>query len=252
MAAYTELFRQFESALNAYLYRLTANREEAEDLCQDAFIKGFENISSFSGKAQLKTWVFAIATNLAKDRLRRRRRWTVDAQERCRDKTLASVEIQQRMMAINQSSPQGQYEIKEHIDMCFTCMAKTLPLDHQLALILKDVYGFTLKDIALIVERGQGAVKHAVRDARRTMVDIFDQHCSLVSKKGVCHQCTELNGIFNPRQAAQQQKLALSESTASREHLYSLRAQLVRAIDPLRAEGTDLHDYLLSLIAVPD
>ena len=44
---------------------------------------------------------------------------------------------------------------------------------------------------------------------RRTMTDIFEKRCSLVNKQGVCYQCSELNGLFNPRQDAQTELMKL-------------------------------------------
>ena len=254
IASFTQQYQAFEGELRAYLFRLTANQEQAEDLCHDAFLRAYEKLETFAGQSSLKTWVFAIATNLARDQLRRAQRWSVDAQDICREKTFASTEIQECMMEIVQTSPQGQYEVKEHIDMCFTCMSKTLPIEEQMALLLKDVCGFTVKEIAQIVEVGEGRIKHALRDGRNTMVEIFDQKCSLVSKKGTCHQCSELEGIFNPKQADQQEALALKKASSqtTQEHLYQIRAELIRAIDPLNANGTDLHNYMLQLIAHPD
>ena len=91
----------------------------------------------------------------------------------------------------------------------------------------------------------------ARKEVKRVDHGIFDQKCSLVSQTGTCYQCTELNGLFNPEQAAQQQRLALTEAApeGDRERLYALRAELVRAIDPLEARGADLHQYMLDLIA---
>ncbi|NNF58061.1 MAG: RNA polymerase sigma factor [Rhodothermaceae bacterium] len=248
--AFAEVYAEIEPELTSYLFRLVANRDQAEDLAQDTFLKGFERIETYAGASSVKTWLFAIATNLARDYLRRQQRWHVDAQDRCREKTFASEEIQQCMGRINQTSTQGQYEVKEHIDMCFTCLGKTLPIEQQMALILKDIYGFTVREIARILDRGEGAIKHAVRDARQSMIGIFDRKCSLVSKQGTCYQCSELNGLFNPKQAALQRQLALAEAEpdATRERLYALRMDLVRAIDPLTAQGADLHHYMLELI----
>ncbi|MBK7872314.1 MAG: hypothetical protein IPJ74_17380 [Saprospiraceae bacterium] len=75
----------------------------------------------------------------------------------------------------------------------------------------------------------------------------------MVSKKGACYQCSELNGIFNPKQNAQAelQKIKMvqdAEKGKSKEELYLLRAELVKQIDTLQAVGTDLHSYFLSLM----
>ena len=62
-------------------------------------------------------------------------RWKEDYQDQCRTATYASTDIQATMADIAQNSTQGKFELKEHIDYCFTCMAKTLMLEEQVCLI---------------------------------------------------------------------------------------------------------------------
>ncbi len=68
-------FLQLKPQVQSYLFRLTAHRQDAEDLLHDTYLKASRNLSSFAAKAKLKTWVFAIATNLAKDNFRARQRY---------------------------------------------------------------------------------------------------------------------------------------------------------------------------------
>ena len=81
------------------------------------------------------------------------------------------------------------------------------------------------------------------------MADIFDHRCALVNKNGVCHQCSELNGWFNPKENQQQTLVALDLVKGCRKYnrheLYRIRATLVKAIDPLRSEGADLEEMLM-------
>ena len=107
----------------------------------------------------------------------------------------------------------------------------------------------SIKDIALILGKSNGVVKYLLQSARSTMTDVFDQRCALVSKRGVCHQCSELNGWFNPRQDQQaallQIDLVRGSKKYDRDALYGMRAQLVKAIDPLRSRGSDLQEILM-------
>jgi RNA polymerase sigma-70 factor (ECF subfamily) len=81
------------------------------------------------------------------------------------------------------------------------------------------------------------------------MTDIYEHRCALINKNGVCDQCSQLNGIFNPKQDQQEQLMKLEMTKGSekynREELYTLRAQLVKAIDPLHSAGTDLQDVIM-------
>jgi RNA polymerase sigma-70 factor (ECF subfamily) len=197
--SFHKLYLEFQPQLKSFLYRLLADRNDVEDLAQDTFVKAFEKIGTFKSTSSLKTWVFQIATNLARDFLRNRKRWPINAQDKAKELATAEPAIPEAFGRVHQYSPNGRYEIMEHIDFCFTCISKTLPLDQQVVLILKDVYDFPRKEIALVIDKTEGVVKHLLFNARKTMTHIFDRRCALVNKEGTCHQCTELSGYFNPK-----------------------------------------------------
>lgn len=248
--AFHRLFAPFQDALASYLYRLTAHREEADDLLHDTYIKAFEKMPSFKGTASLKTWAFTIATNLARNRQRVLRRWTEDTKDRAKMIShKRHPEMLQRLWQTHGEDPEGAYFIREHINVCFTCVAKTLPLEQQVALMLKDVYGFKTKDIAIILSRTEAVVKHLLHGGRQGMMRRYDNRCALVSKTGVCYQCVNLNDMFNGKGTAIQEDIPLlTESPdTGRKALYALRAQLVSEIDPLNAEGRALQDVFLEI-----
>lgn len=243
------LFAEFQNQLKSYLYRLVTDRNDVDDLMHDTFIKAFDKISTFNQDSTLKTWVFKIATNLAYDHLRKLKRWPADAQDQGAVLAIGSGEIQQSFGVVHQTSNAGAYEMKEHIDFCFTCISKTLPIENQVALILKDIYDFQIKEICLILENTEGVVKHLLNLSRDTMTNVFDNRCALVNKNGVCDQCSQLNGIFNPKQDQQEQRMKLElvkeSKKFNRAELFTLRTKLVKAIDPLHSSGADLQDIIM-------
>lgn len=246
--SFQSLFAEFQRQLKSYLYRLLADRNDVDDLTHDTFIKAYDKLSTFHQESSLKTWVFKIATHLAYDLLRKRQRWEADAQDRGRQFVLDNPDVKQACRVVHATSPLAAYEIKEHIDYCFICISKTLPVENQVALILKDIYDFPLQDICQILEKTEGVVKHLLVDARKTMMDVFDNRCALINKNGTCHQCSELNGIYNPKQDQQQELMKLDLVRGSkkfqREKLYTLRTELVKAIDLLHGAGPDLTEIL--------
>ena len=247
--AFQVLFSSFQSQLKSYLYRLLANRNDAEDLTHDTFIKAYDKLSTFKGEASLKTWVFQIATNLSYNYLQRQKRWTADVSEQAKKLVLENENLRNEIVKIHQTSPAASYDMKEHIDTCFTCISKNLPIENQIALMLKDVYDFSVNDICLILEKTEGITKYLLQDGRKIMTEIFDSRCALVNKNGVCHQCSELNGWFNPKQNQQEALMQIDMVKGSkkynRDELYFMRINLVKAIDPLRSDGADLQDILL-------
>jgi len=237
-------FLTFEGQLKSFLLRFTVSKLDAEDIAQDAYLKAVEKIDTFRGDSSLKTWVFAIATNLAKDSLRSKRQWPENVLDVCKEAALANRPFFEEAMGIRQTSPQGEFEIKEHIAFCFTCIGKTLPLEQQLCVLLKEVYDFKLTEIANILETTEAMVKHYLNGARTKMANIFDNRCSIINKQGMCHQCTELNAIFNPKQDAQVElskiRLAKDARNLDKERLFDLRTEIVRGIHPFESAAAEL------------
>ena len=247
--AFHILFSDFQPQLKSYLYRLAANRNDMEDWAHDVFILAYENLSSFRGESSLKTWVFTIATNHARKHLKAKKTWYMDTFERTKALAHQDKNVMSAIDYAHQFSPLGSFEIREHIDYCFTCVSKMLPLEQQIALILKDIYDFKVKEIYEIMNTSHGTVKHLLHNARKKMIGIFDDTCRLVSKRGMCHQCSGLNGKFNPKQDSQEKlmkiKMMKEQDRKGTKELYTLRAELVKAIDPLHSSGTDLHEVFM-------
>jgi RNA polymerase sigma-70 factor (ECF subfamily) len=239
-----ESFESCRAQLRAYLLRITAHAVDTEDLLQDTYLKAVAGRDGFEGKSSIKTWLFTIASNLAKDHQRSRQRWTENVTDLSREAALSNRAFLQEMMEIRMTSPQGNFEIAEHIAFCFNCISKSLPLEQQLCLLLKEVYEFKVHEIKLILDTTEAMVKYHLHTGRAKMSAIFEGRCALINKTGVCHQCTELNGIFNPQQKAQEElmkvQLAREATTADKERLFDLRMEIVRGIDPFESGAATL------------
>lgn len=237
-------FPTFQGELKSFLLRLTASVQDAEDIVQDTYLKAQSKIDSFRGESSLKTWVFSIASNLAKDLLKSKKRWPETVTDICREEALGNKQFFQEAMQIRQTSPQGNFEIREHIAFCFTCVSKSLPLEGHHVILLKEVYDFKVKEIAQILQLSEAMVKYHLRVSRTKMMDIFDHRCSLINKEGICHQCTELNGIFNPKQKAQEElvkiEMAREAENRSRDELLDLRMKILRELDPFESGAAEL------------
>lgn len=205
----TDEFEKVRPQLKSFILRMTASVEDTEDIIQEAFIKSFQNIYTFKGNSSLKTWIFAIASNLCKNYLRSKKLWPENVTDISKEEALKSPNLISKMMEISTTSLHGDFEIREHIAFCFSCIGKSLPIEQQVAILLKEVYEFKVIEIAEILEQTEGVVKHLLFSSRQKMIDIFNKRCSLVSKLGFCHQCSELNGLFNPKHKLQKELMKI-------------------------------------------
>src|SRR5450759_2153032 len=185
----TELFNQeFEGIigqLKSYILRITASIADAEDIVQDTYIKALEKLNTFRGESSLKTWLFSIASTLAKDNLRAQKRWVENVIDITKEAALSNKQFFQEAMHIRMTSPQGQFEMKEHVALCFTCISKSLPLEQQLCIFLKEVYEFHISEITTILNTTEAMVKYYLHTGRSKMINIFEGRCALINKNGI-------------------------------------------------------------------
>ena len=98
-AAFETLVNERSGEIYGLLYRLTENREEARDLTQETFLRAFQSIGQFRGESDLRTWIYRIAINQARNRWRwwRRRHRdatvSIDASESLEDTRRSSLKL---------------------------------------------------------------------------------------------------------------------------------------------------------------
>src|SRR5258708_21750799 len=113
-----ELFNQeFESIvgqLKSFILRITASIADAEDIAHDTYIRALDKLHTFRGDSTLKTWLFTIASNLAKDNLRAQKRWTENVTDITKEAALSNKQFFQEAMTIRTTYPYGHFEAKEN------------------------------------------------------------------------------------------------------------------------------------------
>ena len=188
----TTEFERTHAALKSYILRITANKQDAEDIVQETWICAHRSLENFKGESTVKTWLFAIAQNIARDHLRSLKRWPEDVGDICKEAAMGDQEFFREAMTIRHTSPQGQFEIREHIAFCFTCIARSLEPEAQAALVVREVLGFSNEESAAILGVSEPVFRHRLSGARRHMAESYEGLCALINKQGVCHQCKGL------------------------------------------------------------
>ncbi len=246
---YQELLPQLKS----YLYRLTSNIEDAEDLLNDTYIKITEKREQLENENALKSWIFRIATNLALNNKKVKKRWHDTAQDLCRTYAETNHNELEIINTAFQNTADKHFEIQEHLNFCFTCMSKTLPIEHQLAIILADIYSFKRKEIAQILEKTESIIKHWLFKGRKSLQDKFYKRCALVNKNGTCYQCAELADYFNKTKDSKKQleNIKFTEyklKKATKKEFYTLRTILIKEINPLTASHFHLENAIMQTL----
>lgn len=164
-AAFDYLVTERSGDIYALLYRLTEDAEEARDLTQETFLRAFQNISRFRGDANLKTWLYRIAINQARNRWRwwRRRRRDVtvslDAQDGQSEQPLGN-----RLRAVG-NNPEQETLARER-ETSLRVALRSLSRSYREAVILRDVEGLSYEEIAAALDISIGTIKSRLSRGR--------------------------------------------------------------------------------------
>ena len=165
-AAFERLVAERTSDVYALLYRLTSDAEESRDLTQETFLRAFQNINRFRGDADLKTWIYRIAINQARNRWRwwRRRRRDVTVSL---DDSHGSGEQPLSASLRNEDAPDPEQEAlaREREGQLREALLE-LRSAYREAVILRDVEGFSYEEIATTLEISIGTVKSRLSRGR--------------------------------------------------------------------------------------
>ncbi len=141
-------------------YSMTQNRETADDLAQDIFIKAYRALSRFRFKSQFGTWLYRIAVNHIKDFLRSESRVRVQSfEEHMQDPGSQDDEIVKREM--EQDVERKQRIVQEAI--------RSLPPKYRIILSLRDIQGFSYKEITQMLHLSPGTVDSRLYRARKML-----------------------------------------------------------------------------------
>jgi RNA polymerase sigma-70 factor (ECF subfamily) len=143
------------------------NHEDANDLAQEAFLRAFQSIGNFRGEASFLTWMCRIVTNLCRDELRKKYRTQIESLDE--EITLGEGEVK-KQVASSEPGPAELYEKKE-LQEKIQELINTLSPEFRLALVLRDIQGFTYEEIAEQLECSLGTVKSRINRARKYLKD---------------------------------------------------------------------------------
>ena len=151
IAAFDQLVHRWDRRIQGAVYRLIGNHEEARDLSQEAFLKAYRALGSFKKEARFSSWLYQIAINATRDRLRRRRRVT----------DLSLDELDGGAEAALRDARPSALELMESNDLSRAVAAAmaALPEEQREVVILKEYEGLTFPEIAVALDAPLSTVK---------------------------------------------------------------------------------------------
>ena len=197
-----QTYQQSRRELRSYLTRIVLRPDVAEELVQQAAVKLVEAGQGDKEVPQdadgTRAWLFRVATNLAIDHLRRHSTWRENIMLEAREVAERSDAFLAES-ALLRGSAETSAIAREHLAVCFSCTLRNLPPQQAAALLLAEVYGFTVAEAAQILDASFGQTKNWIQGARDHLRDKYASTCALINKQGVCHQCVELGEFFHGR-----------------------------------------------------
>jgi RNA polymerase sigma-70 factor (ECF subfamily) len=169
--AFQELVERYQTRLLNFIYRTIGDREKAEDLVQEVFIRVYRHIHRFDRSKKFSTWVYTIASNLAKNELRNRSRNPLVLFQTIK----SNWEDEERPLQFEDttSRPDDLYR-KRHLRELVEESVNQLPTHHREVFVLRELEGKSYEEIAEITDCNLGTVKSRLNRARTSFAEIIE------------------------------------------------------------------------------
>lgn len=161
--AFEELVRRYYQDVYRICAYFTRDREEAWDLAQDTFLRAHRAIGSFRGEAGVKTWLLRIASNRAKDYLKKRRLKTVPLEDWHADR-----------VGQDQENPERSAR-NEELGRAIEAGLERLSPKHRMAITLREYEGLSYEEMAAVMRCRVGTVMSRLHHARRYLRQYLEE-----------------------------------------------------------------------------
>jgi RNA polymerase sigma-70 factor, ECF subfamily len=169
--AFDAIVDRYQMRLLNFVYRIVGDRERAEDLVQEAFIRVHRHLGRFDRSKKFSTWVYTIASNLAKNELRNRSRNPLVL--------FSSItqgwEDEERPLEFEdpQARPDDEFR-RRHVREAVEQSVAKLPTHHREVFVLREIEGRSYEEIAEITHCNLGTVKSRLNRARTSFAEIVE------------------------------------------------------------------------------
>jgi RNA polymerase sigma-70 factor, ECF subfamily len=183
-AAFSQLVASHRPALHAHCYRMLGSVQDAEDALQEALLNAWRALPRFKARSSLKSWLYRIATNACLKTIERRPKRVLpvdygpaaDPHDPLAQPLVESIWLEPYPdlglePEDRQPSPDARYEQRESVELAFVAALQHIPGRQRAVLILRDVLGFSAREVAATLEMTPAAVDTALQRAHKTVDD---------------------------------------------------------------------------------
>ena len=180
--AFSRLVEPHRGELHAHCYRMLGSLHDAEDALQDALLRAWRGLGRLAARDALRPWLYRIATNTCLDLIARRPKRLLaadhgpatDPHDGPGEPLVESVWVEpypdERLgLDDGYAGPEARYERRESVELAFIAALQHLPARQRAALILREVLGFSAREVADSLQSSTASVNSALQRARRTL-----------------------------------------------------------------------------------
>jgi RNA polymerase sigma-70 factor, ECF subfamily len=181
--AFRRLLDAYRGELHAHCYRMLGSVHDAEDALQDASLRAWRGLSKFEGRSSLRSWLYKIATNACLNAIARRPKRVLPldygpssdphdgppGQPLTETVWIEPYPDERLGVEDGLASPEARYEQRESVELAFTAAVQHLPATQRAVLILREVLGFSAREVAESLETTTASVNSALQRARKTV-----------------------------------------------------------------------------------
>jgi RNA polymerase sigma-70 factor (ECF subfamily) len=170
-AAYRRLVEPHRRELHAHCYRMLGSVQDAEDALQDALLRAWRGLDRFEGRSSTRSWLYRIATNTCLDAISRRpkRVLPIDFDDAPVAEAVWLEPFPDDLVDEGFAAPEARYERRESVELAFIAALQHLPANQRAVLILREVLGFSAKEVASMLDTTAASVNSAMQRARASV-----------------------------------------------------------------------------------
>ena len=181
-AAFGALVEPHRRELHAHCYRMLGSLQDAEDALQETLLRAWRGLGGFEGARPLRPWLYRIATNVCLDAIAKRPKRVLRLDGSAPSQpdagpgtpVLESVWIEPYPdehvgLEDGYAAPDARYEQRESVELAFVAALQHLPARQRAVLILREVLGFSAREVAQSLDTTAASVNSALQRARRTV-----------------------------------------------------------------------------------